>query len=173
MCRKIYLHTIANLFKLWIVQWQLHIAWQSFPQSLSNFSLVYLLARHLNFTLHTFLHPIIVIFFTAHAHTTATCFAIVSRLCHLILVSLKILLGTLSCSLTRHIHLTILISARWSATSFSFLTAQVSFPCNILLCIQLQCSLPFIIILVSNGSNCDTCPYHCNLFTCCTKIIRQ
>ena len=29
-------------------------------------------------------------------------------------------------------HPTILISARWSATSFSFLTGQVSLPCNIL-----------------------------------------
>ena len=33
-------------------------------------------------------------------------------------------LGTLSCSLTPHIHLTILISACWNSTSFSFLTDQ-------------------------------------------------
>jgi len=39
------------------------------------------------------------------------------------------LLGTLSFTLTSHIHLTILISARWSATSFSFLTGQVLLPC--------------------------------------------
>jgi len=55
-------------------------------------------------------------------------------------------------------HLTILISARWSATSFSFLTGQVSLPCNILLHTQLLYSLPLIIndisILVSNGTNC-------------------
>jgi len=43
-----------------------------------------------------------------------------------------------------HIHLTIFISACWSATSFSFLTGQVSLPCNILLCTQLQCSFPLI-----------------------------
>ena len=48
-------------------------------------------------------------------------------------LSLYPLLGILSCSFTPHIHLTILISARWSATSFSFLTGQVSLPCNILL----------------------------------------
>jgi len=36
-------------------------------------------------------------------------------------LSVNPLLGTLSCSLTPHIHLTILISAVWSATSFSFL----------------------------------------------------
>ena len=35
------------------------------------------------------------------------------------------LLGTLSSSFTQHIHLTILISALWSATSVSFLTGQV------------------------------------------------
>jgi len=44
------------------------------------------------------------------------------------------LLGTLSCSWTPHIHLTILISACWSAPSFSFLMGQDSLPCNILLC---------------------------------------
>jgi len=41
-------------------------------------------------------------------------------------LSLNFLLGTLSFTLTLHIHLTIVISARWSATSFSFLTGQVS-----------------------------------------------
>jgi len=41
-------------------------------------------------------------------------------------LSLNSLLGTLSSTLTLHIHLTILISARWSATSFSFLTGEVS-----------------------------------------------
>jgi len=41
-------------------------------------------------------------------------------------LSLNPLLRTLSCSLMSHIHLTILISARWSATSFSFLMGQVS-----------------------------------------------
>ena len=48
-------------------------------------------------------------------------------------LSLNLLLGTLSCSFKLHIHLTILISACWHATSFSFLTGQVSLPCNILL----------------------------------------
>jgi len=39
-----------------------------------------------DFILHTFLHPVIVLF-AAHAHTIANCFAVVPRLCHLILVS--------------------------------------------------------------------------------------
>ena len=58
--------------------------------------------------------------FAAHAHTIATCFAVVSILYHLFLFSLTSLLGTLSFTLTLHIHLTILISARWSPTSSSF-----------------------------------------------------
>ena len=56
------------------------------------------------------------------------------------------------------IHLIILISARWSATLFSFLTGQVSLPCSILLCTQLLYSIPLLIndisLLVSNGTNC-------------------
>ena len=54
-------------------------------------------------------------FFT---HTISACFAVVPRLYHLFLVSLNSFLGTLSFTLTSHIHLTILISARWSATLF-------------------------------------------------------
>jgi len=52
--------------------------------------------------------------------------------------------GILSCSFTPHIHLTILISARWSATSISFLANQVtvSLSCNILLRTQLLYNLP-------------------------------
>ena len=73
-------------------------------------------------------------------------------------LSLNSLLGTLSFTLTLHIHLTILISARWSATSFSFLTGQVSLPCSILLCTQQLYSLPVLIndisLLVSNDTNC-------------------
>jgi len=42
-------------------------------------------------------------------------------------VSLNPLLGTLSCSLTPHIHLTILISARWSATSLLLLLLLLPF----------------------------------------------
>ena len=46
-------------------------------------------------------------------------------------LSLNPLLGILSCSFTPHIHLTILISAHWSASTFSFLMGQVSLPCKI------------------------------------------
>jgi len=78
-------------------------------------------------------------------------------------LSLNPLLGTLSCSLMPRIHLTFLISAHWSATSISFLTGQVSLPCNILLRTQLLYNLPLTItdisLLVSSGTNCWNLSY--------------
>jgi len=103
--------------------------------------------------------------FAAHAHTNAACSAAIPMLCHLYLVSFNSLLGSLSFSLTPHIHLTILISARWSATTFSFHTGQVSLPCNMLLRTQLLYNLPLIIkdtsLLVSSGTSC------LNQYWCC------
>jgi len=64
-------------------------------------------------------------------------------------LSLNPLLGTLSCSLTTCIHLTILICGRWSVTSFSFLTGQVSLPCNIILRTQL-CTISLSLSVISN-----------------------
>jgi len=56
------------------------------------------------------------------------------------------LLGTLSCSLMPQIHLTILVSAHWSVSSFSFLTGHVLLPCNILLLrTQLLYNLPLTV----------------------------
>ena len=54
------------------------------------------------------------------------------------------ILGSLSFTIMPHIHLTILISARWSATSLSFLIGRVSLWCNILLCTQLLYNLRII-----------------------------
>jgi len=122
-------------------------------QSLSKFSLVYILAWHP--LLHTpyISSPNHCHIFAAHAHTITTCFAVVLRLRHLILVSLSTLyLELLRCSLMPRIHLTILISA--------FLTGQVSLPCNILLHTQLLYNLPLTVndisLLVSNGTNVYT-----------------
>ena len=60
-----------------------------FSQSLSKYSLVYLLAWHP--PLHTpyTSSPNHCLLFSAHAHTIVTCFAVVPRLCHLIVVSLS------------------------------------------------------------------------------------
>jgi len=75
-------------------------------------------------------------------------------------LSLNPLLGTLSCSITQHIHLIVLFSAHWSATSFSFPMGQVSLQCNILLHTQLLYNLSLTIndisLLVSNGKNCHS-----------------
>jgi len=62
-----------------------------FPQSLSKFSLVYILAWHP--ALHTPYTSLCnhCLLFVAHAHTITTWFAVVPKLCHLILVSLSTL----------------------------------------------------------------------------------
>jgi len=83
-------------------------------QPLSRSSLVFLLV--LDPQLHTpyISSPSHHLLFAAHGHTNAACSAAIPMLCHLYLVSLSLnsLLGCLSFSLTPHIHLTILISAR-------------------------------------------------------------
>ena len=143
----------------WYPPCSIHVPHSLFPQSLSKFFFVCLLAWHP--PLHT---PYI--FFTQslsslhntcpHHRNLFRCSAKImpSNLIH----SLNPLLGILSCIFTPHIHLTILISARWSATSFSVMTGQVSHPCNILLHTQPLYNLPLtfndISILVSNGTNC-------------------
>jgi len=93
---------------------------------------------------HTLLHPISV-FFATHAHTIATCFAVVPKLYHIFPVSLSQL-----CTWDFIFYLNIIPCSSllaWSAKSFSFLTGQVSLPCSILFCIQLQLlySLPLLI----------------------------
>ena len=112
-----------------------------FLHNLSKSSLVCLLVW--NPALHTpyIFSPNHWLLFAAHVHTITTCFAVVPGLCHLILVSFSTPNLELSYTLTSHIYLTIFNSACWSATSFSFVTGQVSFPCNIRLCTQLLHSL--------------------------------
>jgi len=73
-------------------------------------------------------------------------------------LSLNSLLRVLCFTLTSHIHLMILIDARWSATAFSFPTGQISLPCNILLYTQqlynITLTMNDISLLVNNGNNC-------------------
>ena len=80
-------------------------ALQSFPQSLSKFSLVYLLTGHP--PLHTpyISSPNHCLLFTAHVHTIAACFVVVQRLCPLILVSLSTLYLGLYLVASRHISI--------------------------------------------------------------------
>jgi len=84
-------------YTLWHPSCSVYVLDSLFPQSLSKFSLVYLLAWHP--PLHTpyISSPNHCLLLAAHAHTIATCFAVVPKLCHLILVSLTPSLGK-SCS---------------------------------------------------------------------------
>ena len=91
----------------------------------------------LNFILHTFFHPIIIIFLQHMPYQRSLFCCKTNAMSSIPSLCLSSLLGSLSFSLMPHIHLTILISARWSATTFSFLTGQLSLPCNMLLCTQL------------------------------------
>jgi len=113
-----------------------------FAQPLSTSSLVHLLVQSRPPHIPYIFSPNQCLLFATHAHIIATCFAVVSILSSIPSFSLNSLLGTLSFTLTLHIHLTIIIYARWSATSFSFLTGQVSLLCSILLHTQLLYSLP-------------------------------
>ena len=130
-----------------------------FPQSLSKFSLVYLLAWHS--PLHTpyISSPNHCLLF----HNTCQYHRSLFRCSTEIILSnpslsLNPLLGNLSCSFTPHIHLTIFISACWSSTSFFFFMGQVSLPCATILCTQPLYNHPLtfndISLLVSNGTNC-------------------
>ena len=109
----------------------------------------------LYFILHTILHPM---FYCLYNHSLFCCSTnVMSSTPNLSLTSL---LGNLSFTLMQHIHLTILISASWSAIWFSFITGQVLLPCrcSILFRTQLLHNLPLIIndtsLSVSNGTNC-------------------
>ena len=98
--------TASSLFKL--------RAWQSFCTT----SLHVLFGLPLGLEPSTSYYPYISSLnqcplFAAHAHTIATCFAAVINIISSIpSLSLNSLFGTLSSTLTLHIHLTILISAR-------------------------------------------------------------
>ena len=90
----------------WHPPYSIHVLYSLFPQSLSKFPLVYLLAWYP--PLHTpyISSPNHCLLFTAHAHTIATCSAVVLRLCPLVPVSLLTLYLEL-CLVTSH-HTSIL-----------------------------------------------------------------
>jgi len=99
----------------WHPPYSIHVLYSLFPQSLSKFSLVYFLAWQP--PLHT---PYISSLnryhrFATHAHTIATCFAVVPNLCHLIPVSL----------LTLYLELFLVTSDHISILPFSSLPSEV------------------------------------------------
>ena len=143
----------SSLFKL--------RAWQSFCTTSFHvlFGLPLGLEPSTSYSIHLFIQSVSSFRSTCPYHHNLFCCSI-NIISPIPSLSLNSLLGTLSFALTLHIHLTkcVLISARFSATSFSFLTGQVSLPCSILLRTQLLYSLPLLIndisLLVSSGTNC-------------------
>ena len=117
---------ISFFYLLWSIAlslFNLHAWWSFCTTSLQVlFGLLLGLEPYTSYAIHFFTQAMFS--FRNTCHTIAYCFAVVPRLYHLFLISLNSLLGTLSFTLTWHIHLTIFISARWSATSFSFLTGH-------------------------------------------------
>jgi len=133
-------------------------AWQSFCTiSVQVFFGLFLgLAPSTSYSIHFFTQSLSSFRSTCRYHCNLFCCSteIISSNPHLWILYLELL----SFSLTPHIHRTILISALWSATSFSFLRGQVSLPCSMLLHTQLLYNLPLTMIdtslLVNRGSNC-------------------
>jgi len=140
------LSTSSFFYDPWHPPCSIYVPKSLFSQSFSKFSLVYLLSWHP--PLHTLYisSPNHYLLFATHAHTITKLFCrSTETMSSNASLSLNPLVGTLPCSLMPHIHLTILISAHWSASSFSFLTSQVLLSCNILLCTQLLYNLPLTI----------------------------
>jgi len=124
--------------------------WQSFTTiSLQVFfGLSFGLAPSTSYSIHFFTQSLSSFCSTCSYHHNRFC--CVTEIIHLILVSLSTPYSELYLvALMPHIHLTILISACWSAIWFSFLKDQVSFPCSILLCTQMQYNLPLTISHIS------------------------
>jgi len=98
---------ICFLHLLWSIaspQFDLR-AWQSFCTACLqvHFGLPLGLASFTSYSIH--FSPNHCLFFTTHAHMSITCFAVVLRLCSLILDSLNSLLGTQPLTVTPHIYL--------------------------------------------------------------------
>jgi len=89
-----------------------------FFHNLSKFSLVYLLAWHPPFHTSYISSPNHNLLFATHVYSIATCFAVVPRLCHLILVSLS----------TLYLELYLVTSHYTSILPFSSLPSEV--PCH-------------------------------------------
>jgi len=132
----------SSLFKL-------H-AWQSFCKSSFHvlFGLSLGLEPSASYSIHFFTQSVSSFRSSCPYHHTLFCCSI-NTISSIPSLSLNSLLGTLSFTWTLHIHLTIFISARWSATSFSFLTSQASLLCSILLHTRLLYSLPLLISDIS------------------------
>ena len=111
--------SIYSLFKL--------RAWQSFCTTSFHvlFGLPLDLEPSTSYFIHFFTQSVSSFRSTCPYHRDLFCCS-VNIISSIPSLSLNSLLGTLSFTVTLHIHLTTLISARWSAISFSFLTGHVA-----------------------------------------------
>jgi len=145
---------------------------QSFFTALSKFSLAWHPPLHTPYISS----PNHCLLFASHAHTIATSFAVVPRLCHIILLSsLNPLLGTLSCSLMPHTHLTILVCARRSASSLRFLQARTHFHATYYFahnCCKISLSQTIIYPCITSATSPDKpMALSFRLFQCCSNFI--
>jgi len=85
----------------WHASCSVHVPNSLFAQSLSKFSLACLLTWHPPLHIPYISLPNHYLLFATHAHTVTTCFAVVPRLCRLILDC-----QPFTCSFTPHVHLT-------------------------------------------------------------------
>jgi len=101
-------------------------AWQSFGTTTFHvlFGLSLGLEPSTSYSMHFFTQSVSSFRSTCPYHRNLLCCSI-NIILPIPSLFLNCLLESLSFTLTLHIHLTILISTRWSATSFSFLTGQV------------------------------------------------
>jgi len=99
-----------SAFSIYYDPYSIHVLYSLFQQSLSKFSLVYLLAPSSSYSIHFFTQSLSSFCNTRPYHHSPFCCSteIMSSNPSL---SLNPLLGILSCSFMPHIHLTILISA--------------------------------------------------------------
>ena len=96
------LSAFSIYYNPWHPPYSIHVLYSLFPQSLSKFSLVYLLAWYPPPHTPYISSPNHCLLFATHAHIIGTCFAVVLRLCHLILVSLSTLYLELYLVASRH-----------------------------------------------------------------------
>jgi len=163
------LSTSSICYDPWHPPCSIYVPDSLFPQSLSKFSLVYLLAWHP--PLHT---PYIsshsqCLLFTAHAHTIATCFAVVPRLCHLIRVSLSTLYLQLNDTHpSDHSHLCplkwylIFLSYRPGLTSMQHTTSHIT-------AVQSLSHYQWHIYPGSPGQNPESCKWLCVCVRACMR----
>jgi len=113
-------------------------AWQSF----STISPSFLLAGHYPLRTPYISSPKHCLLFAVHADTIAMCFAVLTGTEIMLSdpsLSVNPLLGTLSRSLTPHIHLTIFISARWSVWLVVFSYYKKTVQCRCLFKLYFAC----------------------------------